>query len=266
MHTPLCGHAVGDPVAYVEAAAARGIELITFTCHIPMADNRFSQEGIRMAEEELPRYREMVGEAQRSGESLGVEVLYGIEAEIHPDAAYMKPMENILRSEAFDFVLGSLHPMLPAFREHLDSVGADSDPAKVEEYFRCLAEGARSGRYHSLAHPDVIRVYGTLAGPFIPQDHEGPIKSFLDAVGQSGICLEINTSGLIKGDYVVHPDPVITQWALERDIPFTIGSDSHTPERVGHPFAEVLDAFREIGLERLHYFRKGRRHTLSLRP
>ena len=48
MHTPLCGHAYGDPVEYVEAAAESGVSLVTFTCHIPMKDDRFAQEGIRM--------------------------------------------------------------------------------------------------------------------------------------------------------------------------------------------------------------------------
>jgi len=266
MHTPLCGHAVGAPPAYVDAAAANGIDLITFTCHIPMEDDRFAQAGIRMAGSELPDYQCMIKEAGRHGESVGVEVLYGIEAEIHPNPAFMRPMEATLTREPFDFILGSLHPMLPAFREHLESVGAVTDADKVEEYFRCLAEGARSGRYHSLAHPDVIRVYGTLEGPFLPEQHEGPINAFLDAVAEAGVCLEINTSGLIKGDYIAHPDPVMLKWALERDIPFTIGSDSHTPERVGHPFPEVLEEFRKFGLDRLHYFRGGRRIAVPIKP
>jgi len=264
MHTPLCGHAVGEPRDYVDAAAANGIDLITFTCHIPMADERFAQSGIRMAKADLPRYRNMIEEARRHGETVGVEVLYGIEAEIHPDPGFMESMDEILAKESFDFVLGSLHPMLPAFTEHLDSVRALSDREKIEEYFSCLSAGARSGRYHSLSHPDVIRVYGTLEGAFVPEEHEETIKAFLDEVAQAGVCMEINTSGLIKGDYVVHPDPLIMQWALEREIPFTMGSDSHTPERVGHPFDEVLESFRKMGLRRLHYFRKGRRRVVSL--
>lgn len=264
MHTPLCGHAIGEPVEYVEAAAARGISLVTFTCHTPMSGPAFAQTGIRMKAADLPAYRELVAEAREHGESLGVEVLYGIEAEVHPDEAAMADMQALLAGEPFDFVLGSLHHMLPAFKDWLAANDYTSDEEKVAAYFQCLGQGAASGRYHSLSHPDVIRIYGSLEARFDPRRHEAAITHFLDVVADSGVCLEINTSGLIKGDYVVHPDPLIMQWALEREIPFTIGSDSHSPQMVGQFFDQVLADFRAMGLKRLHYFRQGERVAVEL--
>ncbi len=264
MHTILCGHAFGSPQDYVEDAARQGISLITFTCHIPMREERFSQEGIRMHKRDLPLYREMITEARAHGEDLGVEVLYGIEAEVFPDPSSMEDMDEILHRESFDFVLGSLHHQLPAFRQWLAEKDYRKDSEKVAAYFDCLARGAASGRYHSLSHPDVIRIYGTLEEPFDPADHEPAIQDFLDRVADSGTCLEINTSGLSKGDFVVHPDPLILQWALERDIPFTIGSDSHAPQMVGQHFDAVLKEARKLGLDRLHYFREGQRVAVSL--
>ena len=264
MHTPLCGHAIGDPIDYVEAAAARGISLITFTCHIPMKDSAFAQEGIRMREADLPHYRALVQEAREHGREIGVEVLYGIEAEIYPDPSVMREMEKLLEAEAFDFVLGSLHHMLPAFRSWMKTQGMNTDEKRVTAYFDCLAEGAASGRYHSLSHPDVIRIYGTLEEMFDPRTHEAAITRFLDAVAAAGTCLEINTSGLIKGDYVVHPDPLIMEWALERKIPFTIGSDAHAPNMVGQHFEETIAEFKERGLDKLHYFRAGQRVAVEI--
>ena len=264
MHTPLCGHALGAPIEYVDAAARNGISLITFTCHIPMREEGFGQKGIRMRKEEFPQYKEMIREARLHGKVKGVEVLYGIEAEVHPDEDTMTEMDVFLQSEPFDFVLGSLHHMLPIYREWLEDRNCRTDAEKISEYFRCLAIGAASGRYHSLSHPDVIRIYSTLEDRFDPAAHEKEIKTFLDVVKLNDVCLEINTSGLIKGDFVVHPDPLIMGWALEREIPFTIGSDSHAPERVGTPFEEVIGEFRELGLTELHYFRKGQRQTVSI--
>jgi histidinol-phosphatase (PHP family) len=264
MHTPLCGHATGDPEEYIDAAVDRRISLITFTCHIPMQGERFAQRGIRMSHDELSRYRQIISTARKYGEAVGVEVLYGIEAEVHPDEEAMAEMDKLLASEPFDFVLGSLHHMLPAFREWLYEHEYETDAEKVAAYFQCLGEGARSGRYHSLSHPDVIRVYGSLVDRFEPMEHEAAISSFLDTVAESGVCLEINTSGLIKGDFVVHPDPVIMKWALERDIPFTIGSDSHNPRMVGQFFGEVLAEFSAMGLDKLHYFKQGQRVAVDL--
>lgn len=258
MHTRLCGHATGSLLDYVDEAARKGLTRITFTCHIPMRDARFLQEGTRMQLSQLPLYREWVEDARRHGESAGIEVLYGIEAEIHPHQPFMEDMEQILRAEPFDFVLGSLHHMLPAFREWLQEQDFRSDEAIIAAYFDCLAHAARSGRYHSLAHPDVIRLYNTLRGPFLPDAHAEAIQSFIGAVEEAGVCLEINTSGLIKGDFVAHPDPLIAKWALDRHIPFTIGSDSHIPQRVGDAFSSVLDTLRPLGLQSLTCFKKGR--------
>jgi histidinol-phosphatase (PHP family) len=83
-------------------------------------------------------------------------------------------------------------------------------------------------------------------------------------VAASGTCLEINTSGLIKGDFIAHPDPLIMKWALDRGIAFTFGSDSHSPDRVGHWFDEAVAAFGPMGLDRLQYFRKREPRTLVL--
>jgi len=264
MHTPLCGHAYGDPIEYVDAAVDSGISLITFTCHIPMTDDRFAQEGIRMSHDDVATYKAIVEEACQYGKSVGVEVLLGIEAEIHPDQEAMQDMKNFLDTQSFDFVLGSLHHQLPAFRIWLKNNSFSSDEEIVAAYFHCLGEGAVSGLYHSLSHPDVIRVYGTLMRSFNPTDHQPAITQCLDKVADSGICMEINTSGLIKGDFVVHPDPLIMDWAIEREIPFTIGSDSHAPNMVGQFFEPVIAELKTKGLSKLHYFKNGERIPVQL--
>lgn len=264
MHTPLCGHAYGDPIEYVKAASECGVSLITFTCHIPMREDRFAQQGIRMRHSDMPAYKEMVECARQFGNKIGVEVLLGIEAEVHPDQDAMQGMKAFIDSEAFDFVLGSLHHQLPAFRAWLNANTYVTDAEIIAAYFDCLGEGACSGIYHSISHPDVIRIYGTLTRPFDPSEHEPAITHFLDRVAASGVCLEINTSGLIKGDFIVHPDPLIINWAMQRDIPFTIGSDSHAPHMVGQFFEPVIADLKARGLKKLHYFKRGERIAVKL--
>ena len=92
MHTPLCGHAVGDPVEYVREAAKRAMDLVTFTCHIPMDNIGFGGRNIRMAYEDLSTYFKIVDEARKVGEDFGVRVLTGIEAEVFPSFQIMKQM------------------------------------------------------------------------------------------------------------------------------------------------------------------------------
>ena len=106
MHTPLCGHAVGDPLDYAKAAHANGIDVITITCHIPMKWEAFGQAGTRMQLVELEHYMNMVSTAAIEAKGFGVEVLCGIEAEVYPDASHMEKMDIVLSNDSFDFVLG----------------------------------------------------------------------------------------------------------------------------------------------------------------
>ena len=90
MHTPFCGHAIGEPIEYAMVAAEKGIDVITMTCHIPMEWEAFGQAGIRMQREELDDYVALVHETAREAAPLGVEVLCGIEAEVFPDEAELE--------------------------------------------------------------------------------------------------------------------------------------------------------------------------------
>lgn len=264
IHTPFCGHAFGSPTEFVNAAAELDIGLITVTCHIPMAEDGFGGPRIRMAESDLPAYFEWIDRTRDAGKELGVEVLQGIEAEIFPDEDIMKRMEDLIAAQPFDFVLGSLHHQLSAWQDWFGQHGATDDKGIIEAYFEQLAIGAQSGRYHSIAHPDVIRLYGTLWGSFRPDRHERSIQAALDAIAASGTCLEVNTSGRIKGDYVIHPDPRILDWVAERNIPLTLGSDAHGPNMVGQYFDETLQLLDEKGFRELNYFRNGERTGVGL--
>jgi len=264
MHTPLCGHAVGTPEEFVAFASARGIDLITFTCHVPLGpDHIFGGGNIRMAPDQLPRYNEVVAAAAEYGESLGVRVLRGIEAEIFPDPDAIRRMRETIDGSGFDFVLGSLHHHLPGYRDWLDETGLLEDEDVIRTYFKQLVGGVRSGIYDSIAHPDVIRIYGTVE-PFPAEAYRPEIEEFLDALVEEDHCMEVNTSGLIKGVFEVHPAPVVLDWAAERGVRLTMGSDAHAPDQVGQHFDAVRGMLRRKGFRSLHYFEGRERREIPL--
>ena len=255
LHTYLCGHAMGHPSDYVRAAAARGVGMMTFTCHTPMENEAvFRGHGIRMSIDELPEYRDLVAEAAQLGRELGVEVRYGIEGEYYPDERELHEHWDLLETEPFDFVLGSLHHQLPGFRAWLLAQGGPEEIAAA--YFQQVARALRTKRYDSIAHPDLIRIYGTIP-PFEPETLEGPIRAMLEAAVESDTCLEVNTSGLIKQLYEVHPAPTILGWASELGVKLTLGSDSHHPDHVAQKFPEVIAMLKNLGFKNVHHF-KGR--------
>ena len=63
MHTPLCRHAVGEPVDYAARALAVGLDEIGFSDHSPMARDDF--DDWRMRTDQLDEYVEKVRKAQR---------------------------------------------------------------------------------------------------------------------------------------------------------------------------------------------------------
>ncbi|MEM8867344.1 MAG: histidinol-phosphatase [Verrucomicrobiota bacterium] len=263
MHTPLCGHAVGMPLEYAMAARERGVDLITFTCHVPMEWEAFGHAGIRMRRDELDTYVGLVEEAAYEAKTFGVEVLCGIEAEVFPDEAHMLPMDEILAAYDFDFVLGSLHSHCRSYISWLSQHKMKTDALKIDSYFRHLIDGVHSGRYDSMSHPDVIRTYGVV-NFFDPSDHEEVIRDFLAAIVEQDICMEVNTSGLNKGDFEVHPDPLILDWASEMGVKLTIGSDSHRPDSVGQHFDHVMPMLKQKGYSNLHYYRGRVRQQIEM--
>ena len=263
MHTALCGHAVGAPLEYALTALDLGIDLITITCHIPMEWEAFGQAGIRMPLSDLDRYIALVEDTAEKAQAFGVEVLCGIEAEVFPDLGHMESMDAALAWHNWDFVLGSLHAQCQSYLIWLKANQVKTDAGKIDCYFRHLIDGVQSGRYDSMSHPDVIRTYGVVDA-FDPSEHESVIREFLQALVESDVCMEVNTSGLNKGDFEVHPDPLILDWAAETGVKLTIGSDSHHPLSVGQHFDTVLPLLYEKGFRDLFYHRQRKRIRIDL--
>lgn len=263
MHTPFCGHAIGEPIEYSRHAASKKVDVITFTCHIPMEWEAFGQTGTRMRRDQIEDYRNLVKNTADEAKSLGVEVLCGIEAEVYPDEIHMEPMDEILNNYEWDFVLGSLHAQCKSYLSWLQSNKVNDDRMRIDSYFRHLKDGVQSGRYDSMSHPDVIRTYGVVS-EFEPSEHETVIREFLESLVEEDVCMEVNTSGLIKGAFEVHPDPLILDWASEMGVKLTIGSDSHQPDTVGRFFETVQPMLLKKGFKDLHYYRGRKRIRIDM--
>ncbi len=263
MHTPLCGHAMGTPMEFLRQAGRKKIKLLTFTCHIPLDHEDFGGPGIRMPERDFDCYLSWVDQAREMGQGLGIDVLCGIEAEVFPDRDIQNRIADFVARNNFDFVLGSLHHQLAAYRKHIQKTGRRTDRDIILGYFEELTEGARSGIFHSIAHPDVIRIYGTVK-PFEPSEFEAPIREFLAACAEAGTCIEVNTSGLTKGIFKLHPDPLMLQWAHEAGVMLTMGSDAHRPQSVGQYFDQTIRLIEESGFRQMNYFLRGRRMAVPV--
>ena len=244
VHTSRCGHATGTVTQYVEAARQRGITTLCFTDHLPMPAPYPSH--YTMGADELPAYiADVRAAALASKASGGPEVLCGIEADWLPDAtAYVA---GALEAHAYDLVLGSVHFLGDWAFDDPDLV-ARYDLWHVdvlwERYFEEVARAASSGLFDVIAHPDLVKKFGSRP----ESDPTGWYEQAAEAMAASGCAVEVNSAGLRKPVGEIYPSLELLSACRRHGVPATMGSDAHSPGEVG----EGLPAAREL-LERAGY-------------
>lgn len=253
-HTPLCKHADGWPDEYALVAEKRGLKGLIVTCHNPMP-NGFSAS-VRMAEDEFESYIELVSRTRE--QFLGrVDVRLGLEAD------YFEGMEDYLeqqlQSADFNFVLGSVHPQISEWRERY----WQDDLLEVQRtYFHLLAKTAETKLFDSISHPDLIKNF--TSSSWDPEKIMPDICRSLDRIAQTGVAMELNTSGVNKTISEMNPMPTMLEEIAKRGIPITLGSDAHVPDRVADGYETGLHLLKESGFSHVSYFLDRQRHELLI--
>ncbi len=253
MHTPLCKHAEGMPEDYALAAERRGLAGIVVTCHNPLPDGLSG--AVRMRLDEWETYVSLVDHARREFEGR-VDVRLGVEADYIPGLETF--LERQLTDDRLHHVLGSVHPFIG---DHWACFNHDPYGAQ-RMYFDLLAQAAETGLFDTLSHPDLIKNFTARhwdLGRVMPD-----IQKALDRIADTGVAMELNTSGLYKTICEYNPGPAILEQLRERRIPVVINSDSHTPRRVGDQFVEALDLLQAIGFESVSFFLARERQTVPI--
>jgi histidinol-phosphatase (PHP family) len=255
MHTPLCKHAYGQPIAYARNGMRRGLKGIIMTCHSPMPDG-FSSS-VRMSPEEFPDYLGLVESAaeQLDGE---IEIKLGLESDWFPGME--RWLTDLHRRAPFHYILGSVHPFLPEYKDKF----FDGDVVAFQKgYFGHLADAAETGLFDCLAHPDIVKVMTV-------RDYEfGRLEEAVDAalgrIKRAGVSMEMNTSGWIKQGFPeVNPGPEMLKMMARHRIPVVIGSDSHRPERVAADFEPALDLLEAAGFDTVNFYEERLRCEVSI--
>jgi histidinol-phosphatase (PHP family) len=254
MHTPLCKHAEGQPEEYAAVAVQRGLKGITFTCHSPMPAGWWPR--VRMDESQLDEYCQMVERAALAYAGK-LEIRLGMETDYFPG------MENWAEklNERLDLhhVLGSVHFFGPEYMERYwkgDLLGFQ------KQYFRHVADSAETGLFDTLAHPDLVKNHHPEGYDF--EALQDTIEECLDRIAKTRVAMEYNTSGLNKRYPEANPGPKMLALMHARGIPVVIGSDSHTPRRVGADFLFACQELEQAGYSRVSYFQNRKRFEVNI--
>lgn len=254
MHTPLCKHALGEPEEYAQVAWEKGLTGMVVTCHCPLPNGISSS--VRMLESQFQDYIDKVQRAQETWAGR-IDIRLGMESDyLTGTESYVAKLHE--RAE-FHHILGSVHPHIP---EYLKKYHQGSWHEFHLSYFENLALAAETGLFDTLAHPDIVKNLGCAEWDLAAL--KPTILKALDRIAQTGIAMELNTSGLNKIVPEMNPGKEILHAMFERGIPVVVGADAHSPERVGDRFLEAYNILEEVGYTELSYFLNRKRETIAL--
>ncbi len=254
MHTPLCQHADGQVHDYAQAACQRGLKGVIVTCHNPLPDGLAATSRMRL--DQFDEYLDLVDRARADCADFA-DVRVGLECDYMPQ---LEPfLADQINSAPLHYVLGSVHPQLPEYREAF----FDGDDLVFQKtYFTHLAQAAESGLVDALSHPDLVKnMYADTWQLERVFDH---VCACLDRIAAAGVAMELNTSGANKAIAEINPSPRILEQMQARGIAVVIGADAHTPERVGEGFGQALAALADVGYRQVSYFLERRRVDVDI--
>lgn len=254
MHTPLCRHAQGEPEEYAAHAEKRGLKGIIITCHNPLPDGL--AQGSRMYPEQWEEYLELI-ERARAAWAGRIDIRAGLEADYFPGLESFT--EKQIASAPLHHVLGSVHPHIGDYRS---CYYPGDDFSYQKTYFQHLAQAAETGLFDTLAHPDLIK--NTVAEQWDVALIFPEIQRVLDRIAETGVAMELNTSGLNKVVPEMNPGPEILRAMREREIPVVIGADAHVPGRVAADYEKALELLEAAGYEKISFFLERKRQDVAI--
>jgi histidinol-phosphatase (PHP family) len=242
-----------NAACYREAASERGIAELGASEHVYRFEQAldvwrhpFWQANAR---EDLDVYCEFV--------RTQTDLRLGIEADFVPGGE--DRMAALLEARDFDYVIGSVHFLRDEAVDMEDYSIWESRAHSPEEiwrrYFETLGEAARSGLFDILAHPDLVKVWGSER----PRP-EGDLRRYyelaIDGIAESGIAVEVSTAGLRKRAQELYPAPAFLEMCLEAGAPVALSSDAHRPEDIGADYEQALELLASVGVGELCVFER----------
>lgn len=247
---------------YCERAVLIGLKEICFTTHCEFDILRRELDWyVRCRGELVPMhpaewleyYFEDALKCKEAFEEFGLNVRVGLEAGY--DHGLDTEILKVVESYPFDFVIGSVHCLdhfAISSRRESDSYYSGKKLADIaESYYKTLIEAVKSGLFDVVGHLDIYRRHGTkFFGEAINDIYREYLNDVLKIMVSKGTGLELNTSSLRQGQGSFYPSEGILKEALRVGVKnFTIGSDCHRIEELGHGVFSALEAGKAIGIE-----------------
>ncbi|MBR4242007.1 MAG: histidinol-phosphatase [Eubacterium sp.] len=220
-HTKRCHHAQGEDEEYVLKAIENGYDILGFSDHAPhLFPNGEYVSTCRMLPEEADEYARSIDKLREKYKN-DIEIKLGYEMEWYPkliekDIAFLKDI-------GYDYLILAQHYTDNEYEDFAKYCGHPTDDIEVvDKYINQLLEGAKSGLFTYVCHPDLIK---------FKKDKKINAEKYnflLDELKKIDIPLEYNFYGYFDKRH--YPNPEFWQMAKEKGIKTVIGLDAHNPK------------------------------------
>ena len=246
--------------ALAEAALAKQLSVIAVTDHVELVEFHKGAYDVAMTDS-----RRMMDAAEMPP---SLTLLRGIE--LGEPAFDTALAEEILAEYPYDFVLASQHRLSDALPDYYYIDFFDWPHERIVEemqrYFEEVLRVVQWNGFDSLAH--LTYPFRYLPACWRNGDYSAwaaVIDRIFKTLIQNGKSLEINTSGLRKGQGMTAPDePLVRRYFELGGRRITVGSDAHRANEVGADLDAAWRMARNIGFESLTVYKQRKPIAISV--
>lgn len=251
MHTYFSADSTALPREHVLAAISKGLDEICFTDHRDFAYPHFPFDL------DAEAYFLELQNLQREFKD---KIIIKIGLEIGLDTDYINEINDFVQSHCYDYVIGSIHVIHQT--EFYDPAVFFFEKTKEQAYREFFLETLQCVKdfdcFNCLGHLDYICRYGPYDDKRVDhQLYQDIIDEIFKILIQKNKGIEVNTSGYKTRGDCGFPDfkQVQRYYDLGGRI-ITVGSDSHTSDRIGENIERVIEEYKNIGFDDVSTFTK----------
>lgn len=261
IHTNYTRDAIGTVDEYCKRARELGLNEIAFTNHLIFPKFK-SIPGVKQSELskisiKLDQIENHYKEIESARKRFDMKIKFGLEIDYLED--YEREIERVINNHPFDYILGSVHFLNGFIIGDRDSTieffrGRDVLGA-YKNYFLGLKKAIESRLFDVMAHPDIIRKYAVQYADIPFEKYRNQIEDVTKALVKNKVGIELNTYGYFHPVNDSYPSIEFLKICKESGVKIvTIGSDAHSPARLGLGLEKGIEKLKSAGYEEITLF------------
>jgi histidinol-phosphatase (PHP family) len=255
IHSKFSPDGSGDIADFIQEARKKRIDEIGFSEHVILHDQKgYPHRSLGQTEDYIEQFIRIKRDSAMPIK-LGAEIDFFWED--------VEKIKEFILKHPFDYVIGSVH--------YLGDWAVDSPLQKdeykkrdiseiYEDYFLMIEKLCNSKLFDILGHADKVKIFGFK----LNRDLKHLLEKTAEVISETGICVEINTSGLKEPCAEIYPSKTFLALLMQNQVPITFGSDAHRPSEVGRSFDQAVKLVKEVGYGKLCTFEKRRKKTETI--